>query len=150
MDVHLGIICRVGCTNMSNRKEHEKFGSFVAIEVYKEEVARLGIQPTVAGRLIATATSIWTGNNIATLPDKIEPALSPHHRGIWHSVDAFKLIETAKQNIRDNPGDDWRIDVFLIMCLSAYQSHILLDSQTPMGVQDHQWVWDLLEIYKNN
>jgi membrane-bound metal-dependent hydrolase YbcI (DUF457 family) len=136
--------------NMSSRKEHTKFGSFVAIEVYKDELDRRGLQPTVGGRLIANATSTWIGNNVAALPDRIEPALSPHHRGIWHSVDAFKLIDGAKQHIRDNPGNDWRIDVFLIMCLAAYQSHILLDSQTPMGVQDHQWVWDLWEIYKNN
>jgi len=135
---------------MSGRRQHAKFGSFVATEVFREEIERRGIQPTPVERLIANAASAWIGNNIATLPDNIEPALSPNHRGIWHSVDAFKLIEGAKQHIRDNPGPDWKVDVVLIMSMSAYQSHIVLDSTTPMGVQDHQWVWDLLESFEGS
>jgi len=133
---------------MPSKKDHIKVGKFVALEVYKEEMEHRGLQRTAFGDLVALGTSNVLGTKVASLPDTLEPALSPQHRAVFHSMDVAKALEAVKEDIRNNPGENWQFDVGLIMAISAYQSHIILDSQTPMGVPDYQWLRDLLELFE--
>ena len=133
-----------------NKKEHMKFAKYVAEQTYIQEMERFGIQRDPFKDLIAKKTSTWIGKNIGTLPDKLEPAVNQYHRGLLHSKDAFWKIEEWKTKLRENNSESWQINIGLIMALTAYQSHIALDSTTPMGVPDYQWVWDMLKAFKGN
>lgn len=132
-----------------NRLEHIKFGKFVAIHTYYQEMDRLGKPRNLWTDMLARKAANWIGKHIATLPDYIEPATNQAHRKIFHSQDAFNKIEKWKQNIRSNPNPHWQVDISLLMALSAYQSHILLDNTTPMGIPDYSWVWELLKAFKS-
>ncbi len=132
-----------------NRSEHIEFAKFVAMQTYIQEMERLGIQRNSLRDLCAQITAEWIGNNIGTLPDKLEPAVNQNHRKLFHSKDAFNKIEEWKEQLRSRYSNNWQADVFLLMALSAYQSHILLDSTTPVGVPDYGWVWRLLESFKS-
>jgi len=130
------------------RSEHIKFAKFVAQYTYYQEMERLGIQRDSMKDLLASILSDWIGKHIGTLPDWIEPGADQYHRGIFHSKDTFNKIEKWKEEIRSRYSKNWQLDIFLLMALSAYQSHIVLDSTTKMGAPDYKWVWDFLELFK--
>jgi len=131
------------------RSDHIKFAKFVAQWTYYQEMERLGMQRDSMKDLLATIASEWIGKNIGVLPDMLEPGTDQYHRGIFHSKDVLNKIDKWKEDIRSRPSKNWQVDVFLLMALSAYQSHIILDSTTPMSVPDYQWVWKLLEAFKS-
>jgi hypothetical protein len=129
--------------------EHIAFARFVAMQAYIEEVNRRRLPQDLSSTLLAIGASKLIGDNIGTLPDYLEPGLNIYHRKIFHSKDAFRLIEQWKNELRSRPSNNNpMIEIGLIMALSAYQSHILLDSQTPMGVPDYSWVLQLLNSFK--
>lgn len=132
--------------------DHKRFGRYVAMQTYKSEMKRRGLQRTELSDAIARAYSDWIGGNIAVLPDILEPANGPNHRRLFHSSDAYHKIEEWKRDIMGKQSGDWQIDVGLVMALSAYQSHIVLDSKTTKGVPDYGWVWTLLKVFnrRNN
>ena len=119
------------------RSEHIKCAEYVAEQTYYQEMRRFGIQRTPISDFLASKAIKWIGENVGTLPDKLEPALGKYHRGIFHSVDTYKIIETVKSKIRSQDEDGWWWKIFLLMCLTAYQSHIMLDSTTPTGIPNY-------------
>lgn len=132
------------------KAEHVKFAKFVAKNVYNQETERLGIGKEPFRDLCAEISIDWIGNNIGMLPDLIEPAVNQYHRRLFHSKDVYRKIDEVKAQIQSNPSKNWQSDIFLLMALSAYQSHIFLDSKTPMGAPDYQWVGALLKAFKNS
>ena len=130
-----------------HRRDHIKFGKYVAKQTYIQEMQRKNLERTLLADAAAELAVNWIGNNISVLPDRLEPAVDQYHRGLFHSADLFRKIEEVKQKIRENPPKDWQVEILLIMTLSAYQSHIALDSTTPMGVPDYDWLWRLLESF---
>jgi hypothetical protein len=131
------------------RVEHIEFAKFAAWLTYIQETERLDIQRDRSTDFLADKACNWIGKHIGTLPDSLEPGIEKHHRKIFHSEDAFRKIEEWKEQIRSRSSKNWYADVFLLMALSAYQSHIVLDSTTPMGAPDYKWVWDFLELFKS-
>jgi hypothetical protein len=131
------------------RSEHIEFAQYVAIQIYYEETRRIGIQTKEWQDIVAMMAAEWIGENIGTLPDWLEPGINQYHRKIFHSKDVYNEIEKWKQKIRSNPSNEWWWSVSFIMALSAYQSHILLDSTTPMGVPEYGWIRRLLESFKS-
>ena len=128
------------------RTDHAAVGRFVAEYECRSELARIGKPWNPLYLLVAN----WVGDHVATLPDDLEPSIDAAHRKIFHSKDAFRKIEEWKKSIREKnsaANENWWVNVFLLMCLSAYQSHIYLDSTTPMGVLDYQWVIALLKAF---
>ena len=69
----------------------------------------------------------------ATLPDFLEPADSPNHRGFFHSIALVVLIVCLLSN-----GWTGRFSTLLRRALfmfgAGYISHILLDATTPRSV----------------
>jgi len=128
--------------------EHIAFAKFVANQVYINEMNRRGIQRTVWTELGAQYASSWISEHIGTLPDYLEPGRNIYHRKIFHSKDAYRLIEQWKTEIKSKPSANYQADIFLLMACTAYQSHIVLDSVTPMTVPDYQWIWRLLESFE--
>lgn len=127
-----------------NSNTHIQYARSIALRTYEQEMHRRGIPRTIGSDFIAAIASKWIGEKIGCLPDAIEPPTNQFHRGIFHSVDAACLAETLKTKIKNTPSQDPSWDIFQIMCLSAYQSHIELDSKTPHGVIDCTWIWGLL------
>jgi hypothetical protein len=110
---------------------------------------RRGFKQTQLSDLVANLAGDLIAKNLAVLPDLLEPPNGPDHRNIFHSKDVYFKIEEWKSKIIENPSKDWQADIGLLMALSAYQSHIVLDSKTSKGVPDHRWIWKLLKAYQN-
>ena len=128
------------------RTDHAAFGRYVAEVACRSELERIS-KPWNPLYIVVVN---WVGDHVATLPDDLEPAIDPDHRKIFHSKDAYRKIETWKSTIRErNSGSNpsWWADVFLLMALSAYQSHIFLDSKTKTAVPDYAWVFALLRSF---
>lgn len=128
------------------RADHAAFGRFVAEREGRRELERIGRPWNPFYIVVAN----WVGDHVATLPDDLEPAISPDHRKIFHSKDAFSKIEQWKGRIRERNSSEspnWWVNTFLIMALSAYQSHIFLDSTTKMGVPDYGWVIKMFRAF---
>jgi hypothetical protein len=114
--------------------EHRAFAKFTARIEYVNEMTRRGIQRDLPTELMANYAIDWLGNNVGILPDWLEPGYNIHHRSIC----------------RARSSQNWWWDVLKLMALSAYQSHIWLDSKTPMGVPDYQPILQALGILKTN
>jgi hypothetical protein len=128
------------------RSDHRAFGRFVAEIECKNELNRIG-KPWNPVYIVVVN---WVGGHVAALPDDLEPGIDANHRKIFHSRDAYMKIEDWKKSIREKnsaSNPNWWVNVFLLMCLSAYQSHIYLDSTTTMGVPDYQWVIALFRTF---
>lgn len=128
------------------KTDHAAFGRYVAEWECRQELGRIG-RPWSQFYMVVVN---WVGDHVATLPDDLEPAIGPNHRKIFHSKDAFRQIEIWKKDIRNKNSHDnqnWWVNVFLLMCLSAYQSHLFLDSTTPKGIPDYSWVISLLKEF---
>ncbi len=71
------------------------------------------------------------------LPDALEPALNPNHRGICHGWACAALIAYGMyQAYRWEPADEWgRFFRWLgLIGGAAYLSHLALDARTPKGL----------------
>lgn len=67
------------------------------------------------------------------LPDIIEPAYNPHHRGTAHSFSTALILIYANNRVKKS---NWHPCVKALVRghNNGYLSHIALDSQTPMSV----------------
>lgn len=124
--------------------QHIDIAKTVATSVYVNEMNRMGLKRTTFADACAIIAIELIGKYIGVLPDILEPAGGIYHRGIFHSKDAFWFIEKLKNQIRLRPSNNTQIDIITLMALSAYQSHILLDSVTPIGVPDYQRILQFL------
>lgn len=127
-----------------NRKEHQNFAKLVAQKTLEEELQ----SKNLPWNILCDIAVEWIGNNIGVLPDKLEPATNMYHRNLFHSADAYRLIDNVIDEIRKDTKREWWVNVTLITGLRAYQSHIILDSKTTMSVPDYQWVWELLKLFQ--
>lgn len=96
-------------------------GTYLVMKSQQEEQARLG-------EVIFCAIA---GAAVALLPDVLEPATGPLHRGLMHSVVAGAgLVYLGRHiwNMGDLPESE-RI-LYLVGCV-AYLSHLVLDLSTP-------------------
>lgn len=67
------------------------------------------------------------------LPDILEPATSPNHRKVFHSVTCAVVIAVGMKKAWDwEPEDDlWRVTRFLVLVAGAgYLVHLALDATT--------------------
>jgi len=78
--------------------------------------------------------SAGLGAIMALLPDILEPATHPNHRGTFHSLIALiALILSSHKILQDEDLSDNEKLAFLLAS-SGYGSHLLADSQTSMGM----------------
>jgi len=129
---------------MSSRRTHESTGTIAALQAYVSQVQRNGLPPDPARDLLAVTTARWMGTHIAMLPDLLEPAGSPDHRGFFHSVDVVRILEKMNLQTQVNPESDLLSRIIVEMAVAAYRSHIELDSRTTMSVPDYTQVMELL------
>lgn len=131
---------------MANKKKHKKEGkraaAIAAFTTYLFDFAKSSSQYMEAGlippklNLIELTGITLLGREIGgvtgLLPDKLEPAMNPHHRKTMHSITTGLAITGATLA---NQKKMTRLQKCLINAGSAgYLSHLALDSQTPMGL----------------
>lgn len=70
------------------------------------------------------------GGGIALLPDILEPAVNPDHRGFFHSFAVGACLLAVNKKIKENPGIPDKTKNLLFALSSAYGSHLALDATT--------------------
>lgn len=73
------------------------------------------------------------GAAVASLPDILEPATSPNHRGIMHSLCCGGAVTYGAFG---KHSEKWRPEDRITARIAAlsYLSHLVLNSDTPMGI----------------
>lgn len=82
------------------------------------------VHPVIGGILSATA---------ATLPDKIEPAIHPHHRQFFHSIAFAMLVGYGVYKVykwEPKTAFEELLRIIAAICGSAYLLHLAADSLT--------------------
>lgn len=91
-------------------------------------------EPGAMGRLVL---ALLVGVQAAKLPDKLEPATSPHHRQFFHSILVLCVTAFAvKRILKWKPEETWKklLKLTFLVAGLAYLSHLLLDAMTPMSI----------------
>jgi membrane-bound metal-dependent hydrolase YbcI (DUF457 family) len=115
---------------MAAKNTHAAAGAIVGLGIYALFKYIRNERWTLEGALASTAA----GAVFACLPDIIEPALHPNHRGLFHSCAAIGAISYASERIVGSVGltQDARMGVSVFS--AAYISHLLIDAMTPKGL----------------
>lgn len=126
---------------MPNRATHLKIGAAVGAIATTASSANTHLDP---GKMLA---GIFGGMIGGALPDVLEPANDPRHRGVFHSVTMLVLISglhrridqptphpnerrSAYLNKQISDANHWS-EVWLQGVRAGYVSHLLLDACTP-------------------
>ncbi|HYM00392.1 MAG TPA: metal-dependent hydrolase [Blastocatellia bacterium] len=119
---------------MADYKTHATVSAAVGVSAYLVDRWLLRRPITLGG----IALSGLGGFTAGCIPDIIEPALHPNHRGFFHSVTAAGIV--GYLGYRATDFDDLSDEVRLtIRVLSAgYGSHLILDAATPKSLPSFQ------------
>lgn len=116
---------------MPNAVAHRLVGSFgvgALVSVIESETGRSTYAPVTAGIV---------GGALSSLPDLLEPAAHPNHRGFLHSYAVLAVLgyggyQLWKWEPSDRLGEYLRIGGIVV--IAAYGIHLLMDSTTPKGL----------------
>lgn len=117
-----------------NFKQHALIGAGAGAGVYllsylKKKREDSEMQFDLGKFLIHTAF----GCIAASVPDLLEPATSPNHRNVFHSIAAVSLIIWLVYKV-ENSQIDPELNSMLSSAGLGYVSHLLADSTTPKGL----------------
>lgn len=115
---------------MANKGEHFVLGAIVsggAFILYKKYMGE-SIDPN---QLVGYSL---IGGAFALLPDMLEPAISPTHRGLFHSIILGLGIINANQRTFSREEMDELKKCLMLVSSAGYGSHLLADAQTPAGL----------------
>jgi membrane-bound metal-dependent hydrolase YbcI (DUF457 family) len=132
---------------MANRDEHDALGAIVGMVSVAVSASAAGRSPSFP-ELLGGAIGGVAG---ARLPDFLEPATNPHHRGPVHSVAAvaatgqLALPALHRAHIAGTVQADAETDLTLrflrqvasgamIGAIGGYASHVAADATTPMSI----------------
>ncbi len=112
---------------MANLKTHAVAGAVAGASVYLMGCWFLNKQVTLGGVVLSGLGGLASG----CLPDLIEPASHPNHRGRFHSATAGGILGyfDYKAMTYDKLGDDERLAILVLS--AGYFSHLILDALTP-------------------
>lgn len=68
------------------------------------------------------------------LPDMLEPAYTPNHRGFFHSYTVLGLLALALFKIDQSIDLNLARKSLTFCAIIGYGSHLILDSKTPAGL----------------
>ena len=80
------------------------------------------------------AIGLFFGGLAGLVPDLLEPATNPHHRGMCHSIVIAGLVIWATWKLHSNPNLSIDQKKFLSIIAGGYLSHLAVDGLTPMGL----------------
>lgn len=114
---------------MANLKEHAWIGAGVGVLTYAI-MRDIYQRPFDLGEMLMCAALSTVA---ATVPDVIEPALHPHHRGLAHSlVTGTGLLRIAVGfcDPKNSDWDPWQKTLWA-SATAGYLSHLAADGCTP-------------------
>ena len=115
---------------MPNKGEHALIGALIGFGGYVVAKRILDEEVNWGNALCWGAIGAW----VAILPDILEPAISPNHRTVAHSlVTGGALLYTTKK-VWDNPELTSEQKAGASALIGAYLSHLVADSVTPAGL----------------
>lgn len=111
-------------------EDHGVLGALIALAnecAYKQKKG----EPMTLGDIIK---ALVLGGLAGILPDIIEPATNPNHRGFFHSVAMLKILAYANNRTwqAQNLTEEQKHRISTLM--DAYKSHLLSDSTTQKGL----------------
>lgn len=115
---------------MPNSKEHAILGFFVSAGIYalakqfSNEEINWG-EATKYGMI---------GAGLALLPDIIEPATGPYHRGFAHSIAISSIVICAVRGIHQSENFNSEQKIAITSLAGAFLSHHVVDAGTPAGI----------------
>lgn len=68
------------------------------------------------------------------LPDILEPAKTPNHRGFFHSITWSGILIIGLFKVDENDNLEPKQKNGLFCAIFGYLSHLILDSKTPKGL----------------
>lgn len=100
------------------------FGGYLSYKYLKKE------PPTIVGTLMSLLGGAFAG----LLPDLLEPATNPNHRGLFHSIALLALIICGNYKVWQNEklSEDQKFAISLLS--TAYSSHLVTDGTTKKGL----------------
>ena len=119
---------------MPNAKEHFLTAACVglAVDVIKQAI-QMNLEPGRSFDWLELAAYGAAGGVIGLIPDLIEPAVTPDHRGFFHSVGCGTavLYATHGPHARSWSHEQKAAAQLLGLC---YLSHLAADATTPNGI----------------
>ncbi len=115
---------------MANSSTHAAAGALAGLAVYGLVKRFQNEEWTLGG---ATA-ALGFGAAIGISADVLEPALSPNHRGPFHSVALLMGIAYANNRALESTQMTPKQKMATVVASAAYVSHLILDAATPMGL----------------
>jgi inner membrane protein len=115
---------------MPNAKQHAILGAAVGLGAWYL-YCRLTERPLDLGEFLLAGGA---GAAFGLLPDLLEPAVNPHHRGLLHSYACAGLLSYGTKRVSENPTLHRDQKIQWTICSLSYLSHLLADGQTPMGL----------------
>ncbi len=115
---------------MAKKSDHILAGAAVGLIAYGAYKFFKNESFTLDGAILATAS----GSLVALLPDILEPALHPGHRGFFHSLAcASGTIYLANKAIKSEkvPAE---LKMPLVVLVASLTSHWALDAGTPLSL----------------
>ena len=113
---------------MSDFQEHLIAGAVLGGLSYLAVTNRQRQNSNVRDLLLCAAS----GAVAASVPDKLEPATSPHHRQLAHSWTAGLAGLSATSAIMQHPTE--LRQKILLAGIAGYLSHLALDATTPKSL----------------
>lgn len=115
---------------MADLKTHAVAGAVVGVGAYLIGSWFLQREISFSGTLLAGLGGIAAG----CVPDLIEPALHPNHRGTFHSLTAGSLFALSGYEAFENGNLDGDARITALVLVSSYVSHLILDAVTPKSI----------------
>lgn len=123
---------------MAGRRKHAAYGAGVGAGVGIAAaliMAKITGQPiTFGGVAQYAAGGALLGVAGAMIPDLLEPATSPNHRGGWHTAEAGAALALATGITLTQPQLFVPVLTLGVPAVAGYNSHLFLDSKTPQGL----------------
>jgi|SRR3972149_955867 len=115
---------------MANKTTHMAIGAIAGLGAYALIKSLTGEKWTLGGAL----ASVAGGAIVACVPDVLEPALHPNHRGVFHSIVLSGGIAYLNKKIHGSLNVSPELKQACAVVSASYASHLLLDAITPKSL----------------
>ena len=115
---------------MPNKDEHTFVSGLLGLACYLRYKDFTGTKPSLLGAAASTGLGAVAGS----LPDIIEPATSPRHRGLFHSTSVGVGLTYLLRKVARSETLSLEEKLGLTIFGLGYLSHLRLDSQTSQGL----------------
>lgn len=115
---------------MPSNDEHTLVGGLLGLMCYLGYKDLTGTRPSLLG----AASSTILGATAGSLPDMIEPATSPQHRGLFHSTSVGLGLTYLLRKVAGSEKLSREEKLVSAILGLGYLSHLSLDSRTSQGL----------------